>query len=113
MSDDASKTQNPGEPSLITRAMIIPQQIQSTKDTYGRQMAPLPGKPLLYGTLVHDAAGPVGVTLHLDHHFTAAHLQKYNPLHSMFDEHTKTRIIEVHRRLKHLFHQRPHHSTLR
>ena len=75
-------------------------------------MAPPPGKPLFYGTLVHDAAGPAGVTLHPQRHFTEAHLAEYHPLHSMFDEHTKTRIIKVHRRLKHLFQPRPQHAVL-
>ena len=54
--------------------MTTPKQIQATKDTYGRQMAPPPGKILFYGALVNDAAGPAGVTLHPDRHFTAAHL---------------------------------------
>ena len=92
--------------------MTIPQQIQTTKDTHGRQMAPPPGKPLFYGTLVHDAAGPSGVTMHHDRHFTATYLLEYHTLISMFDEHTKTRIIEAHRRLKYLFQPRPHHSVL-
>ena len=92
--------------------MTIPQQIQTTKDTHGRQIAPPSGKPLFYGTLTHDTAGPVGVTLHPDRHFTKAHLPEYHLLHSIFDEHTKTRIIEAHRRLKHLFQPRPQHSVL-
>ena len=75
-------------------------------------MAPPPGKPLFYGTLVHDAAGPVGVTLYPQRHFTEAHLPEYHPLHSMFDEQAKTRIIKAHRRLKHLFQPRPHHAAL-
>ena len=82
--------------------MTIPQQIQATKDTHGRQMAPPPNKPFSYGTLVYDFAGPTGVILQPDRHFTKVNLPEYHPLRSMFDEHTKTRIIEAHRRLKHL-----------
>ena len=104
--------QNPGELSITTRVMTIPQQIQATKDTHGRQMAPPPNKPLLYGTLVYDFAGPTGVILQPDRHFTKVHLPEYHPLRSMFDEHTKTRIIEAHRRLKHLFQPRPQYSVL-
>ena len=75
-------------------------------------MAPPLDKSLLYGTLVYDFAGPTGVILHPDRPFTKVHLSEYHPLHSMFDEHTKTRIIEAHRRLKHLFQPRPQHSVL-
>ena len=62
-----------GEP-IKTQTMTIPQQIQATKDIYGRQMAPPPGDSLFYDTLVHDAAGPVGVTMHPQRHFTEARL---------------------------------------
>ena len=104
--------QNTGEPPITTRDMTILEQIQVTKVTYGHQMAPPPSKPLFYGTLVHDAAGPAGIDLHPDRHFTEAHLPVYHPLHSMFDEHTNKRIIEAHRRLKHLFQPRPQHAAL-
>ena len=103
----------PGGEPIKTQAMTIPQQIQATKDTYGRQMAPPPGDSLFYGTLVHDAAGPAGVTMHPHRHFTEAHLPAYHPFHSMFDMHTKQRVIAAHRNLRHLFQPTPSHRTLR
>ena len=81
--------QSPGEDPLTVQIMTISDQIQATRDTYGRQIAPPPGKPLFYGTLYHDAAGPVGVTIHPLQQFTEAHLLEYHPLSEMFDEHTK------------------------
>ena len=83
--------------------MTIPDQIQATRDTYGRQMAQPPGKTLFYGTLSHDAIGPAGVTMYPHRHFTDAHLAEYHPLRSMFDIHTKQRVIQAHHNLKHLF----------
>ena len=56
-------------------------------------MAPPPGKALFYGTLSHDAAGPVGVTMYPHRHFTEAHLAEYRPLSSVFDNHTKQRVV--------------------
>ena len=93
--------------------MTTPQQIQATKDTYGHQIAPPPGDSPFYGTLVHDAAGPTGVTMHQQRHFTEAHLLAYHPLHSMFDTHTKQRVIAAHHNLRHLFQPTPTHSALR
>ena len=48
----ATHPQNPGEDPLTVQAMTIPDQIQATRNTYGRQMAPPPGDPLFYGTLL-------------------------------------------------------------
>ena len=80
--------QNPGEDPIMTQAMTVPQQIQSTKDTYSRQMAPPPGKPLFYGTIEHDVAGSSGVTIYPQRHFTEANLKEYYLLYSLFDHHT-------------------------
>ena len=66
----ATHSQHPGEDPLTVQAMTIPDQKQATRDTYGRQMAPLPGKPLFYVTLYHDAAGSTGVTVHPHRPFT-------------------------------------------
>ena len=89
--------QNPGEDPITTRAMTIPEQVQATRDTYGRQMTPPPGKALFYGTLLHDAAGPAGVAIHPNRHFTDTHLTEYHPLSSLFDTKTKHRVMQVHR----------------
>ena len=66
----ATHSQHPGEDPLTVQAMAISDQKQATRDTYGRQMAPLPGKPLFYVTLYHDAAGSTGVTVHPHRPFT-------------------------------------------
>ena len=92
--------------------MTIPQQIQATTDTYNRQMVPQPSKTLFYGTIMHDAAGPVGVAMHPQRHFTETHLAEYHPLHSMFDRYTKQRVVKAHRRPMHLFQPVPTHATL-
>ena len=75
-------------------------------------MDPPPGKLLFYGTLYHDATGSAGVTLDSHRNFTAAHLPEYHPLSDMFDDHTKQRVIQAHRRLKYLFQSVPTHSAL-
>ena len=75
-------------------------------------MDPPPGKLLFYGTLYHDAMGSAGVTLDSHRNFTAAHLPEYHPLSDMFDDHTKQRVIQAHRRLKYLFQSVPTHSAL-
>ena len=108
----ATHPRNPGQNPVTIQAMTIPDQIQATRDTYGRQMAPPPGKALFYGTLSHDAAGPAGVTMHPQRHFTEAHLAEYHPLHTMFDSHTKHRVIQAHRNLKYLFQPVPQHPAL-
>ena len=108
----ATHPRNPGQNPVTIQAMTIPDQIQATRDTYGRQMVPPPGKALFYGTLSHDAAGPAGVTMHPQRHFTEAHLAEYHPLHTMFDSHTKHRVIQAHRNLKYLFQPVPHHPAL-
>ena len=108
----ATHPQNPGKDPLTVQAMTIPHQIQATRDTYAHQRAPPPGKPLFYGTLYHDAAGPAGVTMHPYRHFTEQHLPEYHPLYDMFDEHTKQRVIQAHRRLKYMFQPVPTHSAL-
>ena len=92
----ATHPHNPGEDPLTVQAMTNPEQIQATRDTYGRQMSPPPGKPLIYGTFYHDAAGPAGVNMHPHRHFTEAHLPEYHPLSDMFDAHTKQRVIQTH-----------------
>ena len=76
-------------------------------------MASPPGKALFYSTISHDAAGPAGVTMHAHRHFTEAHLAEYHPLSSMFDNHTKKRVIQAHHRLKYLSQPVPTHSALR
>ena len=48
--------QDSTEDSIIVQSMIIPEQIQATRDTHDRQMSPPPGKQLFYDTLFHDAA---------------------------------------------------------
>ena len=75
-------------------------------------MAPLPGKPLFYVTLYHDAAESTGVTMHPHRHFTEKHQSEYHPLSDMFDEHTKQRVIQAHRSLIYLFQPVPTHSVL-
>ena len=70
--------------------MTIPDQIQATRDTDGRQMELPPGKVSFYGVLSLDVAGPAGVMMHPYRHFTVVQLQEYNPLNSLFDTHTKT-----------------------
>ena len=72
----------------MTQAMTVPKQIQSTKDTYSRQMAPPSGKPLFYGTIEHDVAGSSGVTIYPQRHFTDANLKEYYLLYLLFDHHT-------------------------
>ena len=81
--------QPPGHDPIKTTATTTPQQIQATIDTYGRQMAPPPGKPLFFGTLSHDAAGPAGVTIHPKRQFTETHLLEYHPQQSLFYKYTK------------------------
>ena len=85
----ATYPQNPVEDPLTVQAMTIPDQIQATHDTYGRQMDPPSGKPLFHGTLYHNATDSTGVTLHPHRHFTAAHLLEYYPLSDIFDDYTK------------------------
>ena len=92
--------------------MTIPEQIQPTKDMYGRQTAPLSGKALYSGTLLHDAVGPFGVKMHPYRHFTEAYLLEYHPLHSMINTRTKHWVIQVHRRFKNLFQPVSTHHTL-
>ena len=83
--------------------MTILDQVQAKRDTYGRQMAQPSGKFLFYGTVSLDAAGHAGVTMHPYRLFTATHLHEYHPLRSLFDTHSKQRVIQSHRRLKYLF----------
>ena len=93
--------------------MTIQQKIQATIDTYRRKMAQPPEDSLYYCTLVQDAAGPVGVTMHSQRHFTEAHLPAYHPLHSLFDTHIKQRVIADHHNLRHIFQPTPTHHALR
>ena len=75
-------------------------------------MAPPPGKPLFYGTLYHDAAGPAGVIMIPHRHFIEKNLPEYHPLSDMFEEHNKQRAIQAHRQLKYLFQPVPTRSAL-
>ena len=104
--------QNPGEDPIITQVTTIIEQIQATKSTYGRQMAPPPGMALFYGTISHDATVPAGITTHPNRYFNDVYLPKYHSLHSMFDTYTKHRVIQVHRRLMYLSKSVPSHNTL-
>lgn len=103
---------NPGQNPITTRAMTIPEQIQATRDTCGRQMAPPSGKSLFNGTLSHNATGPTGDTMYPNRHFTPVNLREYHPLSSFFDANTKHRVILAHCRLKYLFQPVPTHSAL-
>ena len=49
--------------------------------------------------------------MHPQRYFTEANFPEYNPLHSMFDKHTK-KVTDTQRRLKHLFHLVPTCSAL-
>ena len=104
--------QNSGENPLTTRSMTIPQQIQATTDTYDRQMVPQPSNTLFYGTIMHDATGTVGVTMHPQRHFIETHLVEYHPLYSMCDRNIKQRVVKTRRQPMHLFQPVPTHSTL-
>ena len=77
----ATHPQNPGEDPLTVQAMTIPDQIRVTRDTYGQQMVPPPGKPLLYGALYHDAAGPTGVNMHPHRHFSQKNTSRNTTLY--------------------------------
>ena len=77
----ATHPQNPGEDPLTVQAMTIPDQIRVTRDTYGQQMAPPPGKPLFYGALYHDAAGPTGVNMHPHRHFSQKNTSRNTTLY--------------------------------
>ena len=60
-----------------------------------------------------NPSGPAGITMHSKRHFTEVHLQDYYPLKSMFNHHTRQRMIKSHHRLRHLFQPVPTHYALR
>ena len=57
---------------------------------------------IFFGTIMHDAAGPAGVTMYPRRQFTEVHLPDYHPFHCLFDAHTKQRVIAAHRNLRYV-----------
>ena len=85
----ATYPQYPGGYLITTQVMTIPEQIQATKNVYGRQMAPPLGNTLFYSTLSHNTAALTPTP----HRSTPTRVL---PLHSIFDTHTKHKVIHTH-----------------
>ena len=76
-------------------------------------MVPPPRNALIFWTLMHDITGPVGVIMHPHRHFIEAHLLDFYPFYSVFDHHTKQRVIAARHNLSHFFRPVPTHHVLR
>ena len=102
-----------GKILLNTYTTIVYIQLITTKETYSRQLGPPPGKStLLYVTRTTHDVDTNDITLQLNGTFTASYFPNCHPLHNLFDDKTKQRVIQTHVNLRHIFQHPPTSSSL-